>query len=125
MPRQKSLVTAIRELVRKELGQQIGNLLGNIGGAGKVKRRRRAGRNSAAGRRGRPRSAYEAPRAAVDRSTRFIGAESKRRGRPRLPAPPSRVTLLIWNDLSNVLVTFPFLSLWSGAGGGRGGRIDG
>src|SRR5438552_19139106 len=24
--------------------------------------------------------------------------------------------LLIWNDLSNVLVTFPFLSLWSGTG---------
>src|SRR5438093_422567 len=58
-------------------------------------RRRRAGRNSAAGRRGRPRSAYEAPRAAVDRSTRFIGAESKRRGCPRLPAPPSRLTLLV------------------------------
>src|SRR5213596_3563522 len=57
-------------------------------------RRRRAGRNSAAGRRGRPRSAYEAPRAAVDRSTRFIGAESKRRGCPRLPAPQSRVMLL-------------------------------
>ncbi len=55
----------------------------------------------------------------------FIGAESKRRGCPRLPARQSRVTLLIWNDLSNVLVTFPFLSLWSGAGGGRGGRIDG
>src|SRR5216110_817513 len=57
-------------------------------------RRRRAGRNSAAGRRGRPRSAYEAPRAAVDRSTRFIGAESKRRGCPRLPAPQFRVMLL-------------------------------
>src|SRR5213076_3532264 len=57
-------------------------------------RRRRAGPNNAAGRRGRPRSAYEAPRAAADRSTRFIGAESKRRGYPRLPAPPSRVTLL-------------------------------
>src|SRR5437667_12482523 len=56
--------------------------------------RRRAGPNSAAGRRGRPRSAYEAPRAAVDRSTRFIGAESKRRGCPRLPAPQSRVMLL-------------------------------
>ena len=41
MPRQKSLVTAIRELVRKELGQQIGNLLGGIGGAGTPKRRRR------------------------------------------------------------------------------------
>src|SRR5439155_9496974 len=33
--------------------------------------------------------------------------------------------LLIWNDLSNVLVTFPFLSLWSGTGGGRGGRSHG
>src|SRR5436309_11347745 len=52
------------------------------------------GPNSAARRRGRPRSAYEAPRAAADRSTRFIGAESKRRRRPRLPAPPSRVTPL-------------------------------
>ena len=85
----------------------------------------RAGPNSAAGRRGRRRSAYEAPRAVADRGTPLGGAESKRRRRPRLPAPPSRVTLLIWNDLSNVLVTFPFLSLWSGAGGGRGGRIDG
>src|SRR5436190_17201893 len=57
-------------------------------------RRRRAGRNSAAGRRGRRRSAYEAPRAAADRGTTLGGAESKRRRRPRLPAPPSRVTLL-------------------------------
>src|SRR5438445_3910738 len=54
----------------------------------------RAGRNSAAGRRGRRRSAYEAPRAAADGGTRLGGAESKRRRRPRLPAPPSRVTLL-------------------------------
>src|SRR5205809_402552 len=53
-----------------------------------------AGPNSAAGRRGRRRSAYEAPRAAADGGTRFGGAESKRRRRPRLPAPPSRVTLL-------------------------------
>src|SRR5439155_12557477 len=54
----------------------------------------RASPNSAAGRRGRRRSAYEAPRAAADRGTRLGGAESKRRRRPRLPAPPSRVTLL-------------------------------
>src|SRR5437667_8153929 len=54
----------------------------------------RAGPNSAAGRRGRRRSAYEAPRAAADGGTRLGGAESKRRRRPRLPAPPSRVTLL-------------------------------
>src|SRR5213079_335465 len=54
---------------------------------------RRAGPNSAAGRRGRRRSAYEAPRAAVDGGTRLGGAESRRR-RPRLPAPPFRVTLL-------------------------------
>src|SRR5206468_8291025 len=53
-----------------------------------------AGPNSAAGRRGRRRSAYEAPRAAADGGTRLGGAESKRRRRPRLPAPPSRVTLL-------------------------------
>src|SRR5216117_1256305 len=50
------------------------------------------GPNSAAGRRGRRRSAYEAPRAAADGGTRLGGAESKRRRRPRLPAPPSRVT---------------------------------
>src|SRR5207249_738455 len=54
----------------------------------------RAGPNSAAGRRGRRRSAYEAPRAVADRGTRLSGAESKRRWRPRLPARPSRVTLL-------------------------------
>src|SRR5439155_13290109 len=53
-----------------------------------------AGPNSAARRRGRRRSAYEAPRAAADGGTRLGGAESKRRRRPRLPAPPSRVTLL-------------------------------
>src|SRR5438034_7988119 len=53
------------------------------------------GPNSAAGRRGRRRSAYEAPRAAADRRTRLGGAESKRRRHPRLPAPPSRVTLLV------------------------------
>src|SRR5207244_8158548 len=52
------------------------------------------GPNSAAGRRGRRRSAYEAPRAAADGGTLLGGAESKRRRRPRLPAPPSRVTLL-------------------------------
>ena len=31
---------------------------------------------------------------AADRGTRLGGAESKRRRRPRLPAPPSRVTVL-------------------------------
>src|SRR5205814_9026392 len=51
------------------------------------------GPNSAAGRRGRRRSAYEAPRAAADRGTRLGGAELKRRRRPRLPAPPSRIPL--------------------------------
>src|SRR5205814_6972382 len=55
----------------------------------------RAGPNSAAGRRGRRRS-YEAPRAAADGGTRLGGAESKRRRRSRLPAPPSRVTLLVY-----------------------------
>src|SRR5439155_20358171 len=53
------------------------------------------GPNRAAGRRGRRRSAYEAPRAAADRGPRLGGAESKPRRRPRLPAPPSRVTLLV------------------------------
>src|SRR5205814_8753523 len=53
----------------------------------------RAGPNSAAGRRGRRRTAYGAPRAAADRDTRRGGAESKRRRRPRLPAPQAPVTL--------------------------------
>src|SRR2546429_6392707 len=35
-------------------------------------------------------------RAAADRGTRLGGAESKRRRRSRLPAPPSRVTLLVY-----------------------------
>ena len=39
---------------------------------------------------------YEAPRAAADGGTRLGGAESKRRRRSRLPAPPSRVTLLVY-----------------------------
>src|SRR5207244_6734767 len=73
----------------------------------------------------RRRSAYEAPHGSVAPGPVSSGAESKRRRCPRSRARTSRVTLLIWNDLSNVLVTFPFLSLWSGAGGGRGGRIDG
>src|SRR3989449_7359781 len=53
----------------------------------------RAGPNSAAGRRGRRRSAYEAPRAAADGGTRLGGAESKRRRRPPLPPPPARPPL--------------------------------
>src|SRR5206468_4225531 len=57
----------------------------------------RGGRTAQAGRRGRRRSAYEAPRAAVDGGTWLGGAESKRRRRSRLPAPPSRVTLLVRN----------------------------
>ena len=44
MPRQKSFVTAIRELVRKELSSQIAGLLGTITGKGAPKRRRRRGR---------------------------------------------------------------------------------
>src|SRR5439155_9257414 len=43
---------------------------------------------------GRRRGAYEAPWTAADGGTRPGGAEWKGRGRPRLPAPPSRVTLL-------------------------------
>src|SRR5439155_24153050 len=55
---------------------------------------RGGGQKSAGGGGGRRRSANEAPRAAADGGTRLGGAESKRRRRPRLPAPPSRVTLL-------------------------------
>src|SRR5439155_22577298 len=65
------------------------------------------GPNSAAGRRGRRRSAYEAPRAAADRGTPLGGAESKRRRRPRLPAPPSAVTLLARRRREQPLVARP------------------
>ena len=41
MPRQKSLITVIRDLVRKEIAQAIQGLLG---GAGTKTRRRRRGR---------------------------------------------------------------------------------
>src|SRR5207247_3687981 len=65
------------------------------------------GPNSAAGRRGRRRSAYEAPRAAADRGTPLGGAERKRRRRPRLPAPPSAVTLLARPRREQPLVARP------------------
>src|SRR5205809_131060 len=52
----------------------------------------RAGPNSAAGRRRFKAAQARAPWAAADGDTRLGGAESKRRRRPRLPAPPSRVT---------------------------------
>src|SRR5216117_3611677 len=80
----------------------------------------RAGPNSAAGRRGRRRSAYEAPRAAADGGTRLGGAESKRRRRPRLPAPPSRVTLL--GQLRGGRPTARAVELADGVGGARRSR---
>jgi hypothetical protein len=43
MPRQKSLVTAIRDLVRKEIGDAISGLLGSSK-ARTTRRRRRRGR---------------------------------------------------------------------------------
>src|SRR5213076_1562133 len=49
---------------------------------------------SASIRRGWTRVRERPTRAAADRGTRLGGGESKRRRRPRLPAPPSRVTLL-------------------------------
>src|SRR2546430_13918172 len=49
------------------------------------------GPKSAAGRRGRRRSAYEAPRGAADPGPPLGGAASKRGRRPPLPAPPAWV----------------------------------
>jgi hypothetical protein len=43
MPRQKSLVTVIRDLVRQEIGNAISGLLGT-GGKTKTRRRRRRGK---------------------------------------------------------------------------------
>src|SRR6266852_6119106 len=78
----------------------------------------RAGPNSAAGRRERRRSAYEAPRAAADGGTRLGGAESKRRWRPRLPAPPSRVTLLWQVAGEHEIVVLLLLVAGEALGGG-------
>src|SRR5207249_8233265 len=75
----------------------------------------RAGPNSAAGRRGRRRSAYEAPRAAVDGGTRLGGGESERRWRPRLPAPPSRVTLLVSRIENPLPRSASYRRRWQGA----------
>jgi hypothetical protein len=41
MPRQKSLITVIRDLVRKEIAQAIQNLLGGATAKGAKRRRRR------------------------------------------------------------------------------------
>jgi hypothetical protein len=63
MPRQKSLITVIRELVRKEIAQAIRGLLGT-GGTTRRRRRGRRGPGRPPGsknkkRRGRPRKAAE------------------------------------------------------------------
>jgi hypothetical protein len=59
MPRQKSLITVIRDLVRKEIAQAIQNLLGGATAKGAKRRRRRGpGRPPGSKRRpGRPRKA--------------------------------------------------------------------
>jgi hypothetical protein len=65
MPRQKSLVTVIRDLVRQEIGNAISGLLGTTGRKTTRRRRRRRGRRGPGRppgsknkrRRGRPSSA--------------------------------------------------------------------
>ena len=60
MPRQKSLVTVIREMVRREIGDAISSLLGTGGAKKRRRRRRRRGPGRPPGsknkrrRRGRP-----------------------------------------------------------------------
>src|SRR5207249_11323413 len=63
-------------------------------GGGRMEGGAGARAESGVGRGGRGRGRYEAPGAAADRGTPLGGAGSKRRPRPRLPAPPSRVTHL-------------------------------
>src|SRR5439155_19390895 len=62
--------------------------------AGERRAARARGRIAQRGGGGAVGAPIEAPRAAADGGTRLGGAESKRRRRSRLPAPPSRVTLL-------------------------------
>ena len=67
MPRQKSLITVIRDLVRQEIGHAISNLLGGTGGkaqkkkTGTRRRRRRKGRRGP----GRPPGSRSRKRAAA------------------------------------------------------------
>jgi hypothetical protein len=44
MPRQKSLITVIRDLVRKEMSDAISGLLGTTSSKKKTRRRRRRGK---------------------------------------------------------------------------------
>ena len=65
MPRQKSLITVIRDLVRQEISQAISGLLGGAGGRGGKtatrRRRRRRGRRGP----GRPPGSKNRKRAAA------------------------------------------------------------
>jgi len=64
MPRQKSLITVIRDLVRQEISKAISGLLGGTGGRGQKtarRRRRRRGRRGP----GRPPGSKNRKRAAA------------------------------------------------------------
>src|SRR5436190_8281514 len=61
-------------------------------------------------------------RAAADGGTRLGGAESKGRWRPRLPAPPSRVTLLWQVAGEHEIVVLLLLMAGEALGGGIGHR---
>ena len=63
MPRQKSLITVIRDLVRQEISKAISGLLGGTGGKGQKTgtRRRRRGRRGP----GRPPGSRNRKRAAA------------------------------------------------------------
>ena len=65
MPRQKSLITVIRDLVRQEISKAISGLLGGTGGKGQKtgarRRRRRRGRRGP----GRPPGSRNRKRAAA------------------------------------------------------------
>ena len=63
MPRQKSLITVIRDLVRQEISKAISGLLGGTGGRGQktARRRRRRGRRGP----GRPPGSKNRKRAAA------------------------------------------------------------
>ena len=64
MPRQKSLITVIRDLVRQEISKAISGLLGGTGGKGQktgTRRRRRRGRRGP----GRPPGSRNRKRAAA------------------------------------------------------------
>ena len=92
MPRQKSLVTVIRDMVQQEVGSAIQSLLGGVSGTKPKTTNGRRRRRKARGK-WRPGGPGRPPRAVAEKMAQKKVAEAKtvrrRRGRRRGPRRPS------------------------------------